>query len=475
MTKIGIRQQLWGYSVFVLSLILVLGGTSYYKSSQLLDQLEDVSQIQLPSVRSITLADMMHDGLRGIVYRSMLLGIEKKTSEFEDVRNENEEMSHDFNVYVTKLDNLKLKPETKSLLESTKPAVQKYLKISSEFVHLSTSGQVQIVQQRMHEFNDVFSELEEKLEKLGSNIEAESKKVHNEGTDVLHFSGIITALGFFFGMILAVLVTRNLVSTLNLAATQIQQSSEFVGTNSHQLEQASETFSQGAMEAASSLEQTVATLESISKLVQDNAQQAEKAYTVSDRCRHSALHGQEDIQQLIVAMNDISASSKQIEEIINVIDDIAFQTNLLALNAAVEAARAGEQGKGFAVVAEAVRSLAQRSASAAKDINHMINESVDKIQNGTAKVNRNQDALNEIVKQVEHVAEINRSISAASKEQAHSIEAISKAMETLDTATQKNAATSEEVASSSSEMNSQAIKLNELVRELKQSVLGRAA
>ncbi len=473
--KLGIRQQLWGYSAFVLGLILVLGGTSYYKSSQLLHQLEDVSTIQLPSVRSISLADMMHDGLRGVVFRSMLLGIEKKTSDYEDVRKENEELSNNFRNYLNKLDGLKLKPETKVLLEKTKPAVQKYLKITAEFVDLSTSGKVQTVQQRMNEFTEVFTELEEKLEKLGANIEEESNKVHNEGTDVLQVSGLVTILGLFLGMILAILVTRNLVSTLNIAATKIQESSEFVGSNSHQLEEASETFSQGAMEAASSLEQTVATLESISKIVQDNAQQAEKAYTVSDQCRHSALHGREVIQQLIVAMNDISASSKQIEEIINVIDDIAFQTNLLALNAAVEAARAGEQGKGFAVVAEAVRTLAQRSASAAKDINHMINESVDKIQNGTAKVNRNQEALNEIVKQVEQVAEINRSISAASKEQANSIEAISKAMETLDMATQKNAATSEEVASSSSEMNSQAIKLNELVRDLKQSVLGKAA
>ena len=184
------------------------------------------------------------------------------------------------------------------------------------------------------------------------------------------------------------------------------------------------------------------------------------------------MQGEREIRNLIESMKDISQSSKKIEEIINVIDDIAFQTNLLALNAAVEAARAGEQGKGFAVVAEAVRGLAQRSASAAKDITALIQDSVSKIDRGSKIVDNSGNALKTIVTSVKKVSDLNNEIATASAEQANGISQISKAMNALDTSTQQNAAASEEVAATSEEMSSQAESLRNLVANLSLIVNG---
>lgn len=173
-------------------------------------------------------------------------------------------------------------------------------------------------------------------------------------------------------------------------------------------------------------------------------------------------------------MQDINKSSKKMEEIINVIDEIAFQTNLLALNAAVEAARAGEMGRGFAVVAEAVRSLAQRSSSAAKDISLMIKESITKIETGNRIVESSKEALGSIFNSVKEVSDLNHQISNASQEQSEGIRQISEAMNQIDSATQKNATGAQEVAVISTEVLQQSKELKGLVLQLNEKFLGKS-
>lgn len=257
----------------------------------------------------------------------------------------------------------------------------------------------------------------------------------------------------------------DVVSNLNSVSSQLTGAIE-------QLSAGGQSLSQNTTESAASLEETVASLEELTSMVNLNTDNARQAATLSNESSSIATEGSEKIKSLITSMDDISRSSKKIEEIINVIDDIAFQTNLLALNAAVEAARAGEQGKGFAVVAEAVRSLAQRSAVAAKDISGMIKDNVDKTVSGSRTASSSSEVFESIVSSVKKVSSLNGEIATASSEQADGIKQISTAMNQLDQSAQSNAGSSEEIAATADELTSQAIQMQKIVEGLADLVLG---
>jgi methyl-accepting chemotaxis protein len=283
---------------------------------------------------------------------------------------------------------------------------------------------------------------------------------------------IISAVAILLGILAAFLV----LSALNKVITQIIKdlmgNSDQVSSASQQIATSSEHLSSVSTEQASSLEETVATLEELTSMVKVNSTHAKEAARLSEATRTVAVRGETEIKALTQSMVEISKDSKKIEEIITVIDDIAFQTNLLALNAAVEAARAGEQGKGFAVVAEAVRNLAQRSASAAKDITGLIKGSVEKIERGSNQAGQSGKVLEEIVSSVKKVSDINAEIATASEEQSNGISQIGKAMNQLDQVTQVNAASSEEAAASAEELSAQAIQLNQVVALLAVTING---
>ncbi len=281
---------------------------------------------------------------------------------------------------------------------------------------------------------------------------------------------VVVAISIF-----ALFIATGLAKTLGRIAQQIGESGLQVGAASTQLSGASQQLSAGSSQAAASLEETVASIEELSSMVKQNAENAKEAGVLSQKSRETAELGEAEIKGLITAMTEMGVGAKKIEEIINVIDDIAFQTNLLALNAAVEAARAGEQGKGFAVVAEAVRNLAQRSGEAAKDITGLIKENVEKAQTGARSAEGSGAILKEIVSSAKKVADLNGEIASACQEQSTGLSQISKAMNQLDQATQSNAASAEEVAASSEEMSAQAEQLREFVGDLTKIVTGSAA
>ena len=266
--------------------------------------------------------------------------------------------------------------------------------------------------------------------------------------------------------------SNGLSKTLFGISSEIAKTAQEASSSSTELTSASSSLSQGATESAASLEETVASLEELSSMVKLNADHANEANKLSQSSLEFAGNGEKEILTLIAAMSELSKSSSRIQEIISVIDEIAFQTNLLALNAAVEAARAGEQGKGFAVVADAVRNLAQRSADAAKEIAGLIKENVEKTEAGVTVADTSGEALKKIVEGVKKVASLNSEISSASKEQANGIEQISKAMNQLDQAIQTNAASSEEVASAAEEMSAQAKVLASSAEHLRVFVVG---
>ena len=208
-------------------------------------------------------------------------------------------------------------------------------------------------------------------------------------------------------------------------------------------------------------------MEQLSSTVQQNADNARQANQLANNASSVAIQGGEVVGQVVETMKGISESSRQIAEIINVIDGIAFQTNILALNAAVEAARAGEQGRGFAVVAGEVRNLAQRSSEAAKEIKTLITDSVSRVEQGTGQVDRAGATMNEIVTSIRRVSDIVAEISAASSEQSAGVSQVGEAVMQLDQTTQQNAAMVEQMAAAASSLRSQAQDLVQTVASFK--------
>jgi methyl-accepting chemotaxis protein len=309
-------------------------------------------------------------------------------------------------------------------------------------------------------------QMEESVAKTQEIIRAATEGDLSRRLDVAGKGGELMKLGNAINQLLE--SVSDIVSNVKGAASEVLRGAE-------EISQGNANLSQRTEEQSSSLEQTASSMEEMTSTVKQNADNAGQANQLATAARDQAEKGGAVVGSAVKAMADINESSKKIADIIGVIDEIAFQTNLLALNAAVEAARAGEQGRGFAVVATEVRSLAGRSATAAKEIKELIQDSVRKVGDGSLLVTQSGQTLEQIVMSVKKVSDIVAEIAAASREQSSGIEQVNKAVMQMDEMTQQNAALVEQATAASQSMADQARDLTTMMEKYQVNESGARA
>ena len=302
-----------------------------------------------------------------------------------------------------------------------------------------------------------------------SELNASTSKAVSSGI-ILAFIFVVLILGILV-VVVHIFIAKPITGSIN----QIQSSAGQVTYSAKQFAETSQQLSEGSTEQAASIEETSATMDETTSMVQQNAENTRQANALSEEASSAAQQGSRKMQEMTDSMEELKKSSGEISKIIKVIDDIAFQTNMLALNAAVEAARAGDVGQGFAVVAEEVRSLAQKSAQAAKDTAEIIDRNIDLSDRGVSISGEVNVALDEIMQKAKAVNQLIGEISAASEEQARGTTQVTEAISQMEVVVQSNAASAEESAASSEELKAQAAALQAIVIELNKMVKGEKA
>ncbi|MBK7493829.1 MAG: MCP four helix bundle domain-containing protein [Nitrosomonas sp.] len=409
----------------------------------------------------------------------------------------------------------KLTPEESVLTKTKGEQHVQYVSSMNKTIQLAASGEFEAAAQNLAndtvpKFNALRDTVFALLDLQGKIAEQDYGIAQSHYENIFMTSVVAIGLGVFFAMLVGFFLIKAIVGPLNEAVavanavasgdltsrieanstnetgrllqalrtmndnlvdlvSKVRMGTDQISTASGEIASGNSDLSQRTEEQASSLEETASSMEELTSTVKQNADNARQANQLAAGASEVAMKGGAVVGQVVQTMSSINESSKKIVDIISVIDGIAFQTNILALNAAVEAARAGEQGRGFAVVATEVRTLAQRSAAAAKEIKELISDSVSKVEDGTRLVDEAGATMDEIVGAVKRVTDIMSEISAASQEQSSGIEQVNQAVTQMDEVTQQNAALVEEAAAAAESMQEQAQALTQAVGTFKLS------
>lgn len=452
--------------------LLAVGGISFFFSQKTISEFERIGQENVPNL--VHFITMKEQRARMVIPLAGLIGSNTDPDITAKAKGEFLEAEVAFFEAAKKYEDLPFAPGEMEAYEKFKKSSEEFIGLSLEMFELSSSSDKadhdtrdkiwetdykKVRDQNRKEFDD--------LVKLQTDLTGDRTKNAEAAAKTLYtlLAGIVFG-GFFIALAIGILISRSISKTINSVTEDLLKGVDQIAGASDQLSQGSQTLATGSSTSAASLEEGVATIEELSSMVKLNAGNAQQAAQLSNQGSDRASAIVKEVENLVNKMNEIQNSSRKIEEIISIIDDIAFQTNLLALNAAVEAARAGEQGKGFAVVADAVRTLAQKSSTSAKEISDLIKASAEQVDQGVVSAEKGSESIKELLISIKKISDLNQEISTASSEQANGVNQLSVALSSLDKNVQSNAASSEEIAASSEELSAQALTMKHGVQEL---------
>ena len=506
--KVGVRLGL-GFGLIV-ALMLIASAMSVYRISGLHDSIDLIIKNRYPKIVATgDLQSKISDQARFL--RDAIIAV--NPADVDKWLGKLDEDSNQIKVIFNNLEETITSPKGKEVLVAAQTKRAAYLEVRSQLVKLIKAGNTEVTaaylfgdfQKPQLDYFDAAGKLASFQESLMS--EDGEQAAESAKSAITNAIGI-TAFAAIFAAVVAFLITRTVTKPLNQAVqiatnvavgdlttrieftnsdetgkllgalremqtnlekmvSNVRGSSQNVANASTEIAQGNNDLSARTEQQASALEETAASMEELSSTVKQNADSARQANQLAASASAVATQGGEVVAQVVETMKGINESSRRIFDIISVIDGIAFQTNILALNAAVEAARAGEQGRGFAVVASEVRSLAGRSAEAAKEIKSLINASVERVEQGTMLVDKAGVTITETVASIRRVTDIMGEISAASSEQAAGVNQVGEAVSSMDQVTQQNAALVEQMAAAASSLNSQAQELVKVVAGFK--------
>ncbi|MCW5654295.1 methyl-accepting chemotaxis protein [Hydrogenophaga sp.] len=497
-----LRTQILCLGLAGAALVSSAGGIGLLAVSAMASKIE-ASAHASQALQASQSADMMHDALRGDAQRAVLAVIKGDSATVAAVRADLDDHATTIETALKKIGDTGVEPEARRALEETLPMVTQYVAAARAVVNGATQGVAQ-AEASLPALNQAFAQLEDQLEKLSGLIERDGTAISEAAHASVDRSLWVLALAALAATMLLILgalwvahvvavpmgravsaaghlaegdlsqpiapvgnddtrqlldAMRTMQQRMSETVSHVQDNAALVSDASVQIAQGNADLSIRTEQQASSLEETAASMEELGSTVRQTADHARKANELARNASNVAAEGGQVVDRVVETMRGIHDSSRRIGEIIGVIDGIAFQTNILALNAAVEAARAGEQGRGFAVVAGEVRSLAQRSAEAAKEIKQLIGASVQTVEAGTQLADQAGATMQGVVDAIRSVSTLVSEISNATSEQSSGVGQVGEAITQMDKVTQQNAALVEESAAAAESLKTQAIEL----------------